>query len=218
MMVHCIVKYFGAEHLPLAVAAITVVIIFVLLPPLAMILYPFKCVQRCPTCYRVHCPALVAFINAIQGCYKDGTSNTYDLRFFSAVYFLLLVVVFAMYVALPFEHYQQLQYCLLFIPLSLIVFVAVVRPYKKDLYNSLDITMFVFFIIIAESCLYSSNQGNCSMGFQVCFYVVLPLFVPFLVSVGYVCWRIFGSNEGNCTMEFQVFFLHTIICSFSHFR
>ena len=55
-----------------------------------------------------------------------------------------------MYAALAFEYYQQLQYCLLFIPLSLIVFVAVVRPYKKDLYNSLDITMFVFSII--HSC------------------------------------------------------------------
>ena len=108
----------------------------------------------------------------IQGCYKDGTNNTYDLRFFSAVYFLLRVVVFTMYAALAFEHYQQLQYCLLFIPLSLIVFVAVVRPYM-DLYNSLDITMFVFLIIITSSCLYSSNEGNRTMGFQVCFYILL---------------------------------------------
>ena len=94
-----------------------------------------------------------------------------------------------MYNVLVLEHYQQLQYCLLFIPLSLIVFVAVVRPYKKDLYNSLDITMFVFFIIFTSSCLYSSNEDNRTMGFQVCFYILL--FIPFLISIGYVCWRIF---------------------------
>ena len=43
------VDYFGTKHLPLAVMAIIVVIIFVLLPPLAMILYPFKSVQTCLT-------------------------------------------------------------------------------------------------------------------------------------------------------------------------
>ena len=70
-----------------------------------------------------------------------------------------------------------------------LIFVTVVRPYKKDLYNSLDITMFVFFIIVASSCLYSSSKNNRTMGFQVCFYILL--FVPFLVSICYVCWRIF---------------------------
>ena len=43
------VDYFGTRHLPLALVAIIVVIIFVLLPPLAMILYPFKFVRRCLT-------------------------------------------------------------------------------------------------------------------------------------------------------------------------
>ena len=209
------VDYFGTRHLPLAVVAIIVVIIFVLLPPVAMILYPFKCVQRCLTRCRLHHPALVAFMDAIQGCYKDGTNNTYDLRFCSAVYFLSRVVVFTMYAALAFEYYQQLQYCLLFIPLSLIVFVAVVRPYKKDLYNSLDITMFVFFIIVASSCLYSSNEGNRTMGFQVCFYILL--FIPFLFFVSYVCWRIFLNRcISYCARKYSVSAgAHSLIGHFS---
>ena len=128
-------------------------------------------------------------MDAFQGCYKDGTNGTRDLRFFSAVYFLLRVVVFVMYAALAFEHYQQLQYCLLFIPLSLIVFVAVVRPYKKDLYNSLDITMFVFFIIVQDhSCTAQTKATMHSMEFQVCFYIHVLLFV---ISICYVCWHIF---------------------------
>ena len=196
------VKYFGTKHLPLSLAAIIVLIIFVLLPPVAMILYPFKCVQRCLTRCRLHRPALVAFMDAIQGCYKDGTNDTYDLRFCSAVYFLSRVVVFTMYAALAFEYYQQLQYCLLFIPLSLIVFVAVVRPYKKDLYNSLDITMFVFYIIIASSCLYSSNEAatkldfksvftySCSFLFQLCLLAHLsePLYQLLCTGVWCSSW------------------------------
>ena len=69
----------------------------------------------------------------LQGWYC--TNDIYGLRFFSVVYFLLRVVVFTMYNVLVLEHYQQLQYCLLFIPLSLVVFVTVVRLYKKDLYD-----------------------------------------------------------------------------------
>ena len=82
-----------------------------------------------------------------------------------------------MYAALAFECYQKLQYCLLFIPLSLIVFVPVMRPYRKDLYNSLDIAMFVFFIIIASSCLYSSNEAATKLDFESVFtYSCLFLF------------------------------------------
>ena len=154
-------------------------------------------------------------MDAIQGCYKNGTNGTYDLHFFSAVYFLLRVVVFTMYAALAFEYYQQLQYCLLFIPLSLIVFVAVVRPYKKDLYNSLDITMFVFSIIVAISCLYSSNEGNRTMGFQVSFYILF--FIPFLFFVSYVCWRIFlNCYISYCVREYGASAgAHSVISQFS---
>ena len=66
------VEYFGTKHLPLALAAIIVVIIFVLLPPVAMILYPFKCVQRCLTRCRLHRPAVFAFMDTIQGCTLQG--------------------------------------------------------------------------------------------------------------------------------------------------
>ena len=73
------------------------IIIFVLLPPVAMILYPFKCVQRCLTRCRLHRPALVAFMDAFQGCYKDGTNGTRDLRFFSAVYWFVQIILFVVY-------------------------------------------------------------------------------------------------------------------------
>ena len=81
------VEYFGTKHLPLAVVAIIVLITFVLLPPLAMILYPFKCVQRCLTRCRLHRPALVAFMDAIQGCCKDGVVLMIFMAFASSLLF-----------------------------------------------------------------------------------------------------------------------------------
>ena len=182
------VEYFGTKHLPLAVVAIIVVVIFVLLPPLAMILYPFKCVQRCLTRCRLHRPALVAFMDAFQGCYKDGTNGTRDLRFFSAVYFILRVVVFTVYIAFAQANlYPSLQYCNILIATALTVFVAVLRPYKKNLYNNIDTAMIAFCIVIASGCLYKTTVKKYQLGYYIFCYLLLS--IPFLVAACYVLFR-----------------------------
>ena len=182
------VDYFGTRHLPLAVVAIIVVIIFVLLPPVAMILYPFKCVQRCLTRCRLHRPAVVAFMDAFQGCYKDGTNGTRDLRFFSAVYFILRVVVFTMYVAFAqINLYQSLQYCNILIAIALTVFVAVLRPYKKNLFNNIDTAMIAFCIVIASTSLYKTTLMKHRLPYHIFFYMLLS--IPFLVAACYVLFR-----------------------------
>ena len=182
------VEYFGTQHLPHAVVAIIVVIIFVLLPPLAMILYPFKCVQRCLTRCRLHRPALVAFMDAFQGCYKDGTNCTRDLRFFSAVYFILRVVVFTMYIAFAQVNlYQSLQFCNILMATALTVFVAVVRPYKKNLYNNIDTAMIAFCIIIASACLYKTTLKEPRLQYNIFLYLLLS--IPFLVATCYILFH-----------------------------
>ena len=183
------VEYFGTKHLPLAVVAIIVLITFVLLPPLAMILYPFKCVQRCLTRCRLHRPALVAFMDAFQGCYKDGTNGTRDLRFFSAIYFILRVVVFTVYIAFAQANlYPSLQYCNILIATALTVFVAVLRPYKKNLFNNIDTAMIAFCIVIASACLYKTAVTE-KYQFQYHIFLYLLLSIPFLVAACYILFR-----------------------------
>ena len=184
------VDYFGTEHLPLAVVAVLVLIIFVLLP-LAMILYPFKCVQRCLTRCKLNRPALVAFMDAIQGCYKDGTNGTRDLRFFSAVYWLARVVVFALYTTYTRpDVYPEVQLCLLFMCSCLIVLVATLRPYKRNIYNHFDVTMLAYFALVVGGCMYHHwtrmliFKRELSLAFEI--LSVLFLMMPFLVAVGYV--------------------------------
>ena len=180
------VDYFGTRHLPLAVVAIIVVIIFVLLP-FAMILYPLKCVQRCLTHCRLHRPALVAFMDAFQGCYKDGTNGTRDLRFFSAVYWFVRVVVFTLYAT--FAHtdvYPKLQLCLLFMCSCLIVLIATLRPYKRNIYNHFDVAMLAYFVLIVGGCMYHWLIFKRKLSLAFASFSVLFLMIPFLVAVGYV--------------------------------
>ena len=188
------VDYFGTKHLPLAVVAIIVLIIFVLLPPIAMILYPFKCVQRCLTRCRLHRPALVAFMDAIQGCYKDGTNGTHDLRFFSAVYWLARVVVFALCATYTrLDVYPEVQLCLLFLGSCLIVLVATLRPYKRDIYNHFDVAMLAYFAVVVGGSMYHWTQMfsfNRKPSLALESLSFLFLMMPFLIAVGYVLVRL----------------------------
>ena len=85
-------KYFGSEHLPFALLAILVLAIFTVLPVLILLLYPTRVFQRwlgcCNTRWQL---ALRTFVDAFQGCYKDGTADTPDWRCFSGLYLLFLI-------------------------------------------------------------------------------------------------------------------------------
>ena len=87
-------KYFGTEHLPFALLAILVLAIFTVQPVLILLLYPTRVFQRCLGCCNTRWQlALRTFVDAFQGCYKDGTADTPDWRCFSGLYLLFFITV-----------------------------------------------------------------------------------------------------------------------------
>ena len=91
---------FGEEHLPYAVLAIVVVPVFVLLPILLLILYPFCWFQKFLNLFPVRWYILHTFMDSFQGCYKDGTQpGTRDYRWFASAFFILrlLLLVIALF-------------------------------------------------------------------------------------------------------------------------
>ena len=72
------VDYFGTDHLPYAVLAMTVLLVFTVLPILLLCLYPCRCFQKFLNSCHLRSQALHIFMDAFQGCYKDGTSGTRD--------------------------------------------------------------------------------------------------------------------------------------------
>ncbi len=84
------VPYLGERHLPYAIPAITVLTLFVILPTLLLILYPFRCFQKFLNLLPFRWYILHTFMDTFQGCYKDGTEpGTRDCRWFAAVPFLV---------------------------------------------------------------------------------------------------------------------------------
>ncbi len=81
------IEYFGKQHLPYAILAIVVFIIFNILPLLLLCLYSCHCFQRILNISKLRCQALHTFMDAFQGCYKNGTDGKRSSIYFSSVPF-----------------------------------------------------------------------------------------------------------------------------------
>ena len=81
------------EQFIFATLAVCVLIVFIISPVLLLILYPTCFFRK----YIMFCgfrswSALRTFVEVFQGEYKDGTNGTYDLRIFSALFFILRIL------------------------------------------------------------------------------------------------------------------------------
>ena len=125
------------QHFPFIVLTYSLTTIFVYIPIILLCCYPFKYFKRALFCC---CSKrrLVAdlFMDTFQGYYKDGTNETYDWRFLSGLYPLLLAVTLP---ALNRKYRYQYGQVALYILTSAIF--SIVRPYKKSAHNWVEIML-----------------------------------------------------------------------------
>ena len=93
-------EYFGSENLPYGILAIIMCLFFVILPVTTLAFYPFSFFQRFLNLFSVRWYILHTFMDAFQGCYKDGTEpGTRDCQwfyfgvFFSVVFFYMHLIL-----------------------------------------------------------------------------------------------------------------------------
>ena len=186
--------YFGKEHLPYAVLALLLLLIFVLLPIVLLLLYPMKCFQRCLGHCGVRFNALPIFVDAFQGCYKDGTNGTRDCRYFAAHY---LITRFILFVAYAFTVNVVFYAVAPFILIVFAMLIAIVQPYKAQfaVYNKVD-TVFILLlalwccvVLLTEVTSLKDHRYQHS-SFVASFVVaVLPLFYITAITLHWLCSR-----------------------------
>ena len=140
------IPYFGKQHLPYAILAITVLILFTILPILLLCLYPCQCFQKLLNCCRQRCTVLHTFMDTFQGCYKNRADGDYDRRWFSAVY-LVSRIAFHILVANTHEAIHLLLF-ITFLLIFIAILTGVVQPYKSYKYNIVDIMLILIFAVI----------------------------------------------------------------------
>ena len=168
------IPYFGREHLPYALPAIGILFVFVLLPVVILLVYPFALCQNClvflPLRWRL---ILQVFVDSFQGCYKDGTDpGTRDCRWFSAMPFLvhlIMYVTFSSIILMPSVIYNVI---VLVLTAMIIVIVDPYKPQFKDLSNSFVIFM-LFLAILCVGVDYNSQLLSYLNAFLMAFLQLL---------------------------------------------
>ena len=175
------IAYFGKEHLPYAILALLLLFIFVLLPIVLLLLYPMRCFQKCLGRCGVRWHALPIFIDAFQGCYKDGTNGTRDCRYFAALYLTTrfsLFVVYAFTVDVLFYAVGQ------FLLIVFAMLIAIIQPYKAQfaVYNKVDTVLILLLalwyctVLCVELTSLKDHRYQYSSFLASVVVAVLPLF------------------------------------------
>ena len=140
------VTFLDSEHIPYAILALFVILIFVVLPPLLLLLYPTRLFRKCLSCCGFQRWDILHFIMDIfQGWYKDGTEGTYDYRSLSSLYMLLRITFAASYVSILLglsEIHVKIFLGVLHFFLGMILLAA--KPYKKNWMSHVDGGIFLF--------------------------------------------------------------------------
>ena len=183
---------------------IAIFIVFNLLPILLLCAYPTKCGRRCLQCGISH-GCLQIFSDAFQGCYKDGTNGTRDLRFFPSVYLVARILLFLIYSA-TLSHYSYVIMPVFLMGVSLTI--LVLQPYKKqfDKYNRIDAVMIVLLamlILSANNISVSDKTDATTVSSYVALTtaVVIAMLPPLYMAVLLAQWIIQRRRSVSVTYE-----------------
>ena len=183
------VEYCSKEHLPYAILAVTVLLMFTVLPILLLCLYPCHCYQRFLNSYHLRSQALHTFMDAFQGCYKDGTNGTRDCRCFAAIYLLTRT---AIHLSFVLSSVLFTNSTFIVVLATVVLLLSIFHPYKVKLYNQLDIFFFlVMLVYIATLYILQDSATNFKEHSDIILHILLapiPIMYP-LCLVLYQIWR-----------------------------
>ena len=145
------VVYFGKEHRFFAILAISMLVIFNILPIVLLLLYPCRCFQRCLGKCGVHSQALCTFMDAFQGCFR---SQPRECRYFAGLYLCVRILLqFTLFITID----QTLGVIVACYFIAISILLLFTEPYKNSLYNKIDT---LSFILASVSLLLSASTSG----------------------------------------------------------
>ena len=193
------IKYFSTEHLPYALLAVGILIVFIVFPTSLLLCYQCKVYQKCLTKCHIRGPTLDEFVDTFQKYYKDGSNGTWDCRWFAGFFILLKGFLFLIYVPS-----QSCDFFLFLLILALIgaAVVVIVEPYKKEysVFNIISTNFILWYAMLSTSLAKESIyivQSFPDDHYISCFILC---FVPLVYIIGvavYHCIRRFRGQKGD---------------------
>ena len=190
LYVDATVKYFSKEHLPYAVAAILILIIFTLSPALLLLCYPTKLFKKCTSyCRFRRWQALHVFVEKFQGCYKDGVNGTTDFRSLAGLYLVVRIVLIASGDA---ETHKSLALAWLLraiVSLATSLLIGIARPYKRNYMNVLESLMLALIGLLSLLILAYQYLLPTEANLLLPYLILTLISIPQLVLILYVLYH-----------------------------
>ena len=179
--------------LPYGLIAMIVLVFFVLLPPLFLLGLPqlvdklldkerFSCLRRVWPTVTIH-----IFLDAFQGFYKPNR------RPFAGLYFVFRLVILITYVTTTTLSVYVLQQ--LFIT-AMIILLAVFRPYKSNVFNIIDIMIFLNLAVINLISTYgyasslSLAISDYTVSSVIYFFQYFLIWLPLIYMLSYLMYKL----------------------------
>ena len=177
------------EYYTFAALACCVLVVFITIPTITLILYPTRLFRKCVSCCgfrRWH--ALHMFVESFQGQYKDGTNGTRDFRTVSVSFLILRILILASFHNYSFWVSAGPQVAVL---LCALCFHAVVKPYKMNCRNNVDILILALLLVLSVELLVATYAPPIEP--NLTYYAVgsaLLLSVPHMALIFYICYML----------------------------
>ena len=155
------IKFGDKYHIPFLALSLVLFLLFIVIPTLVLMLYPFRLFQKCLSYFSIQWHFLHAFVDSFQGCYKDGTDEgTYDLRWLSSYGLLLrfgMCIIFTLTLSSMFFIYAVI--------LIVVVIILLInfQPYKTSVTHY---TVIDSFFLILLSLFFTTIIGNSISSFR----------------------------------------------------
>ena len=180
-------KYFGTAHLPYAVLAIAISSVFVVLPFLLLAVYPCRCFHKCLNFCGLNSQTLTVFMDAFQGGYRI---QPHDLRYFSAFYLLLRILIVAQPCIFPSRLLLFTSGIPCFIAAAMI---TIFQPFNVNKHNKRDSIMMmllgVYFV-----CYYTQLGTNYETMVVAAAVQIVTYAVPVLFFISLLTWKLLGGK------------------------
>ena len=155
------INYLSRDHLVYAVPAILIILMLGVFLPIVLLLYPTRIGTWFGERWRTGRirNAGKTFIEAFQGCYKDGTNGDRDYRALPGFYLLVRVLfaaLFAIRTESSLHSSKNLDLIGILVCLFTTAFYGLAKPYKTKRHNSYDVMLYskwaalnlIFYVII----------------------------------------------------------------------
>lgn len=188
-------SFYSKEYLlPFGLIAMFVVVLFVAIPPLFLLGVP-QLIDRLLdkerfSCLRKVWPTVIIHIilDAFQGFYKPNR------RFFAGVYFVFRLAILLVYATTSnYLNMYMLQQLLIVL---MIVLLAVFKPYKREVFNVVDILIFLNLSVInlISAYVYASSLTVVGLDQQLAnaMYVIqyFLVWLPLLYMLSYLLYKL----------------------------